>query len=75
MLTFSRAGFSSITGQAAYIVAGARTPIGVMMGKLSKFQATELGALAVQGALARGSVKPESVDEVILGNVCGAGLG
>jgi acetyl-CoA C-acetyltransferase len=60
---------------AAYIVAGARTPIGVFQGKLSKISATDLGAAAVKGALKKGNIKPEYVDELILGNVCGAGLG
>lgn len=60
---------------AAYIVSGARTPIGSLMGKLSKIKASDLGGIAIEGALRRGNVPGESVDEVIMGNVISAGLG
>lgn len=73
MQTLSKKAFSST--KAAYICAGARTPIGMFMGKLAKFHAAELGAIALKGALERGGIQPEWVDEVILGNVISAGLG
>ncbi|KRX09839.1 Thiolase-like protein [Pseudocohnilembus persalinus] len=58
-----------------YIVAGKRTPIGTFLGKLSKIKATELGSIAIKGALNQANIPADQVDEVILGNVCAAGLG
>jgi acetyl-CoA C-acetyltransferase len=57
------------------IVDGARTPMGSFQGTLKDAKATELGAVAVRGALVRAGVKPEEVDEVIMGCVLPAGLG
>jgi len=57
------------------IVDGARTPMGSFQGSLKDAKATELGAVAVKGALVRAGVKPEDVDEVIMGCVLPAGLG
>jgi len=57
------------------IVAGARTPIGGFQGSLAPLTATELGAIAIKGALSRGGVDPSRVDEVFMGNVLSAGLG
>lgn len=57
------------------LVAGARTPIGRFQGALASLKATELGAVAVREAIARSTVKPSDVQEVILGNVLQAGLG
>ena len=59
----------------AYLLAGARTPIGKFLGVFSQTPATELGALAVREAVRRAQIGPSEVDEVILGNVVGAGLG
>jgi acetyl-CoA C-acetyltransferase len=59
----------------AVIVGAARTPIGKFMGGLAGLAAPELGAIAVRAALERAGVKPEQVDEVILGNVLQAGVG
>jgi len=58
-----------------FLAGACRTPIGKFQGGLSSFRAPELGAIAVREALARAGVKPEHVDEVILGNVLQAGLG
>src|SRR6218665_1162085 len=58
-----------------YIVAAVRTPIGAFMGGLSTVPATELGAVAIKGALDKGGVKPELVNEVFMGNVLQAGVG
>ncbi|KAG0340414.1 erg10, acetyl-CoA C-acetyltransferase [Podila humilis] len=60
---------------AVYIAAVARTPIGSFSGSLAPFTATELGALAVKGALKKTSIQPEQVDELFFGNVLSAGLG
>ncbi|MFN0150248.1 MAG: acetyl-CoA C-acetyltransferase [bacterium] len=59
----------------AYIVSAARTPIGEFQKSLAGFSATDLGAIAVREAIARAKVDAETIDEVILGNVVGAGLG
>jgi acetyl-CoA C-acetyltransferase len=59
----------------AVIVAAARTAVGKFMGSLSGFSAPQLGSIAVREALKRAGVKPDVVDEVILGNVLQAGVG
>jgi len=57
------------------IVSAVRTPIGRFQGTLAPIQATKLGSIAVAEAVKRAGIKPEQVDEVIMGNVVGAGLG
>lgn len=57
------------------IVSAARTPIGSFMGALSTVPAPKLGAVAIKGALEKINLKPELVDEVIMGNVVQAGEG
>ncbi|HIE07017.1 MAG TPA: acetyl-CoA C-acetyltransferase [Desulfarculaceae bacterium] len=57
------------------IVSAVRTAIGNFQGGLSSFTATELGALAINGALDRVGLDKELVDEVIFGNVVPIGLG
>jgi acetyl-CoA C-acetyltransferase len=57
------------------IVSACRTPIGSFMGALSPLRAPELGAVAVREAVVRAGVRPEEIEEVILGNVLSAGLG
>src|SRR5918995_129323 len=59
----------------AVIISAARTPVGKLLGSLKGFKATELGAIAVREAVKRAGVKPEDVDEVIMGCVIQAGLG
>ena len=59
----------------AWIMSGARTPIGKFMGGLSSLSAPELGAVAVVEAMRRAGVEPAAVDEVILGHVLQAGVG
>ncbi|MEY3438591.1 MAG: hypothetical protein RL265_1176, partial [Bacteroidota bacterium] len=58
-----------------YIVAAARTPIGSFMGALSSVPATKLGSIAIKGALEKGKVNSEWIDEVFMGNVLQAGVG
>ena len=58
-----------------YIVSAARTPIGAMMGSLASVPATDLGATAIKGALDKGNIKAEWIDEVFMGNVLQAGVG
>ena len=57
------------------IVSAVRTPTGKFLGGLKDFQATDLGAMAVREAVRRAGIDPGRVDECILGNVVGAGLG
>jgi acetyl-CoA C-acetyltransferase len=57
------------------IVAGARTPVGRMLGSLKGFSASDLGGVAIKGALAKAGVAPEQVDYVIMGQVLQAGCG
>ncbi len=58
-----------------YIAGGVRTPFGSLNGSLSTVSAAELGGLVVREALKRARVDSKHVDEVIFGNVIGAGLG
>ncbi len=53
----------------------ARTPIGGFLGELSSVKATELGSIAISGALNRSGLNSGDVDEVIMGCVLPAGLG
>jgi acetyl-CoA C-acetyltransferase len=62
-------------GPRPVIVSGVRTAIGKFLGSLSEIHPAELGACCIREALTRAGVKPEDVDEVIMGNVVGAGLG
>ena len=58
------------------VIAGAvRTAIGTFGGAFADVPATRLGAIAIAEALKRAGVKPEQVDEVLMGNVLSAGLG
>lgn len=57
------------------IVSAVRTPIGSFMGTLSSIPAPKLGAIAIEGALKKANIKPEMVDEVLMGNVVQAGTG
>ncbi|MDW6094000.1 acetyl-CoA C-acetyltransferase [Vibrio rhizosphaerae] len=58
-----------------FIVAAKRTPVGSFGGSLKDVDAGHLGAIAIQGALNAASLAPEAIDEVIMGNVIGAGQG
>jgi acetyl-CoA C-acetyltransferase len=57
------------------LVAGARTPIGKLLGSLAALPAPDLGGIAVEAALARAGITGDQVDAVILGNVVQAGAG
>ena len=57
------------------IIAGARTPIGRLLGSLSGLSASDLGGIAIREALSRAGVAPSDVDAVIMGNVVQAGVG
>ncbi len=57
------------------IVSAARTPMGGFMGDLKTLAAPELGAIAIRAAVERAGVRPQDVQEVIMGNVLPAGQG
>ena len=57
------------------IVGAARTPTGKFLSNLASFTAPQLGAIAIQEAVRRSGVSPDSIDEVIMGNVVSAGVG
>jgi acetyl-CoA C-acetyltransferase len=57
------------------IAQAVRTPIGAFGGKLREVTAVELGGLVIEAVLKRAMVRPDKVDEVIMGNVLQAGLG
>ena len=57
------------------IVSAVRTPIGSFLGALSSIPAPRLGAAAIKGALDKINLKPELVQEVLMGNVVQAGTG
>ena len=58
-----------------YIVSAVRTPIGSFGGQFASVSATKLGAAAIKGALEKGNVSADEVDEVFMGNVLSANLG
>ncbi|MFH6604478.1 acetyl-CoA C-acyltransferase [Maribacter algicola] len=57
------------------IVSAVRTPIGSFLGKLSSVPAPKLGAVAIKGAMDKIGLKPDLVEEVLMGNVVQAGTG
>ncbi len=58
-----------------FIVAAVRTPIGSFGGVLSSMSATQLGAVAIKGAIDKIKLDPNEVDEVMMGAVIQAGMG
>lgn len=63
------------TPREVVVVAIARTPLGSFQGALSSLTAPQLGAMAIHAAVERAGIKPEQVEEVIMGNVLQAGVG
>src|SRR5438270_11068293 len=59
----------------AVIVGAARTPTGKFLGGLASFTAPQLGALVIKEAVRRAGIAPDTIDEVIMGNVVSAGVG
>jgi acetyl-CoA C-acetyltransferase len=57
------------------IVAGARTPVGRLLGGLKSLSAADLGGVAIKGALEKAGVSGDQVDYVIMGHVIQAGAG
>ena len=63
------------TTDPSVIVAGARTPMGRLLGSLKGMSAADLGGVAIKAALERSGVRPDQVDYVIMGQVIQAGAG
>ena len=63
------------TSDPVVIAGAARTPMGGFQGELSAMSAAELGGAAVKAALEGAGVAPDQVDEIVMGNVLGAGQG
>jgi acetyl-CoA C-acetyltransferase len=57
------------------IVTGARTPIGKLSGAFASMSATDLGGVAIKGALEKAGIRPDQVDYVLMGQVIQAGAG
>ncbi len=57
------------------IVEAKRTPIGSFGGNLASFTAPELGSMAILEVVKSGGIKPDDVQEVVMGNVLSAGIG
>jgi acetyl-CoA C-acetyltransferase len=58
-----------------YIISAVRTPLGSFGGSLKEFSATQLGAIAIKAAVEKAGIKPEQVQDVIMGCVLQANLG
>ncbi|MEO3976532.1 acetyl-CoA C-acetyltransferase [Streptomyces sp. CAU 1734] len=63
------------TGTTSVIVAGARTPMGRLLGSLKSFSGADLGGVAIRAALDRAGIGPDQVQYVIMGQVLTAGAG
>jgi acetyl-CoA C-acetyltransferase len=58
-----------------YIISAARTPIGSFGGSLTSLSATQLGSIAIKGAVSKAGIDPKLIQEVFFGNVISSGLG
>ena len=61
--------------QEVYILSAVRTPIGSFGGSLKDLSATQLGAIAIKGALEKSGLKAEQIEDVLMGSVIQANLG
>ncbi|MFF4161787.1 acetyl-CoA C-acetyltransferase [Streptomyces sp. NPDC001741] len=66
---------SGTTGTTSVIVAGARTPMGRLLGSLKSFSGADLGGVAIKAALDRAGIGGDQVEYVIMGQVLQAGAG
>jgi acetyl-CoA C-acetyltransferase len=65
----------TMTEHIPVVVGAVRTPTGKFLGGLASFTAPQLGALVIKEAVHRAGIDPETIDEVIMGNVVSAGVG
>ena len=61
--------------KSVYIATAVRTPMGSFGGALAPLSATQLGSIAIKGAIEKAQLDPAAVQEVFMGNVCSANLG
>jgi acetyl-CoA C-acetyltransferase len=64
-----------VKAREAVIVSAVRTPTGSFLGSLANVSATQLGSIVIKGAVEKAGLKPEQVEEVIMGNVLQANIG
>lgn len=64
-----------MNNRTVYVVSAVRTPIGSFGGSLKDFSAPQLGAIAIRAAVERAGIRPEEVQEVLMGCVLQANLG
>lgn len=58
-----------------YIISAVRTPMGAFLGAFSSISATQLGSVAIKGAVEKANVPVDAIDEIFMGNVLQAGVG
>ena len=58
-----------------YIISAVRTPMGSFLGAFASIPATQLGSVAIKGAVEKSAIPVEAIDEVFMGNVLQAGVG
>ena len=75
VLVAREAAVASRSSSSSVLVAGARTPMGKLLGALKDFSGADLGGFAIKAALDRSAVAPDQVDYVIMGQVLQAGTG
>jgi acetyl-CoA C-acetyltransferase len=68
-------GTTGITGNTSVIVAGARTPMGRLLGSLKSFSGADLGGFAIKAVLDRAGISGDQIDYVVMGQVLQAGAG
>jgi acetyl-CoA C-acetyltransferase len=66
---------SNLQMKEVFIVAATRTPIGSFGGMFANLSATQLGAIAIKGAVAKAGLEAGQIDEIYMGNVIASGLG
>src|SRR3954452_15713330 len=66
---------NGMTADPIVIVSAARTPMAAFQGDLASLTAPQLGSIAIEAAVQRAGLKPEQIDEVVMGCVLPAGLG
>jgi acetyl-CoA C-acetyltransferase len=71
----SRIKIKIMSKKEVFIISAVRTPIGSFLGAFASIPATQLGSIAIKGALERSTVPVDAIDEVFMGNVLQAGVG
>lgn len=74
-MTSASSASSATNGTTSVIVAGARTPMGRLLGSLKSFSGADLGGFAIKAALNRAGIGGDQVQYVIMGQVLQAGAG